>query len=318
MMSSLKSSAKPKPVLLDCDPGIDDAFAIFLALKSPEINLVGVTTVAGNQTLPTVSNNAQDLLAYFGSPQVPVAFGEARPLRRDPVVATSHGLTGLGGRTLPRVAGEPASRDGVGFLLDTVFAHRPGELTIVAIGPLTNLARALERRPDVAQHVHEVVIMGGANNAGNMSPVAEFNFFADPDAAACVLNADWKIRLLDLTLTWQSAVPRSIAQRLASTADPIAQTFSAWLDFYSQGETTPGADGPSLHDPCAMAAVIDPSLISTVPAFVAVETQSPWTLGESVVDTTGYFGREPNVQLGTTLNREGFWRLLMGYIPGTE
>lgn len=308
---------EPRTVLIDCDPGIDDAFALLLAVANPSINLVAVTTVAGNQTLDHVTRNALGLLSFFNAEHIPVAAGEAKPISHRQVTAQSHGETGLGGHQLPPGSARLSPVDGVTTIIDTLGTRPAKTVTLVAIGPLTNLARAVERDPAIAERVAEVVIMGGANNAGNMSPVAEFNFYADPEAADIVMRAGWPITMLGLNLTWQSAVPAKIQRHIDASPGPIAEAFSEWLTFYSRGEHTPDEDGPSLHDACAVAYVIDPSLVDTVPAFVAVETEGTWTYGESVVDLDGKYGETDNVNYGMTLDRDRFWDLILEALENT-
>lgn len=298
------------PVLIDCDPGIDDAFALALAIRSPELDIAGVTVVAGNQTLNHVARNAANLVSFFGRPDIAVVTGAERPLQRDQITANSHGVDGLGGRRLAPSTNAPRP-GGVDFLVDQILSHPTGTLSVIAIGPLTNLALALQEQPSIATHVRQVIIMGGAGNAGNMTPVAEFNFFADPEAADVVLQAGWPIVLLPLNLTWQSAVTHTVAQRFAAAPGDRAQALNDWLHFYSEGEFTPGEDGPALHDAVAVAYAIDPHLVRTVPAFVAVETKGTWTYGESVIDTESSFGHPANVALGVELDRDKFWQLML-------
>lgn len=313
-MDSLRKNSNVSPalpVIIDCDPGIDDAFALALALQHPALDVLGVTTVAGNQTIDHVSRNALDLVEFYGFPEVPVAIGEHGPLRRQQVTANSHGSDGLGGRTLPSATAAPVSHDAVQFMIDRIQELPAGELTLIAIGPLTNLARLIERSPESISRVREVLIMGGGEHAGNMTPVAEFNFYADPDAAAIVLAADWPIRLFGLPLTWQSAVPAEVAARLAAMPGDVAAALSDWLGFYSAGEDTPDADGPSLHDAVVVAAAIDASLVRTEEVFATVETAGEWTYGENVIDRAGAYGKAANVQLGVTLDRDRFWTLML-------
>lgn len=309
----------PLPVIIDCDPGIDDAFALALALRHPALEVVGVTVVAGNRPIERTARNALDLVTFFGCPEVPVSIGEAQPLRREQISATSHGVDGLGGRHIPTTTVKPAAQAAIDFIVGGLEERAPGEVTIIAIGPLTNLARLIERAPHVVSRVREVILMGGGEHAGNVTPVAEFNFFADPEAAAAVLAAPWPIRLLGLPLTWQSAVPADKAHRLAAMSGDTASALSDWLDFYAKGETTPGADGPSLHDAVAVAAAIDPSLVVTERVFATVETAGEWTYGENVIDRSGAFGQAPNVEIGVALDRERFWQLLLDTIdPATQ
>lgn len=306
----------PLPVLIDCDPGIDDAFALALALHHPRLNVVGVTTVAGNQTIEHVSRNALDLVSFFGRPDTPVCVGATAPLERKQITASSHGTDGLGGRQLPPSPRGFVGADGPGFIIRAIRqAHDAGDpLTIIAIGPLTNLATAAGRDPEIVSLVREVVIMGGGEHAGNMTPVAEFNFYADPEAAEQTLAAGWPIRLCGLPLTWQSAVPFEQAERLAALAGDMPEALSAWLKFYSRGETTPGADGPALHDAVAVAWAIDASIVESEPAFATCETKGFWTYGENVIDREGAYGKPANVTLGVTLDRDAFWNMLIGTV----
>lgn len=300
-------------VIIDCDPGIDDALALALAISHPDINILGVTTVAGNRGLDQVTRNALDLLDFFGAADIPVAAGAARPLRRDHVPATVHGDSGLGGHELAR-SSSSARDDAAAFLVETVMTRPPHSVTIVAIGPLTNLAEALRRDPRIAQRVRQVVLMGGGRGVGNMTPVAEFNIYVDPDAADIVIPAKWPVTIIGLDLTWQAGIgPLELKTVHASTA-AVAPAIAAWMDHYAHAETNPLGGGPAVHDVCAVAAVIAPELFDFRPAFVRVETDSDLTRGETIVDIDGLFAGTTNAMWATRLNRAGFWDLVFATV----
>jgi purine nucleosidase len=294
-------------ILIDCDPGIDDALALMLAFADPTAEVVGVTTVAGNRPLEVVTRNALQLVEFFGAAGIPVAAGAARPLVREPITAVSHGDSGLGGFDLPEPTGTPVDEHAVDFIIRTVLASAPGALTIVAIGPLTNLALALRKEPAIARHVKRVAIMGGGAGVGNQSPVAEFNFFADPEAASEVLLGDWETVVFGLNLTWQSSASADILARIVAAGTPKAEALAAWLRFYGLQETTPDGSGPSVHDACTVAWVLDPAVATLVPAHIDVETTGRLTSGESVVDLALGDGRSPNARWAKSLDRERFW-----------
>ncbi len=298
-----------RSVIIDCDPGIDDALAIALALQHPDVEVHAITTVSGNVPLESVTRNALDLVSFFGSPDLPVFAGSESPLERDAVRAGVHGSTGLGGYALPQ-SSRNASTGAVDFLIEAVMASEEDEITLVAIGPLTNLAVALQREPRIADRVKEVVVMGGGRGVGNMTPVAEFNIFADPHAAEVVLSGGWQIVMIGLDLTWQSGISQVELDRLRSIPGPRAEAVLAWVEHYAMGETNPTGGGPAVHDVCAVAWVIDPSMFVTVPAHVQVETHGALTLGETVVDL-GEYGGEPNALWAVSLDRDRFWNLMI-------
>jgi purine nucleosidase len=294
-------------ILIDCDPGIDDALALMLAFADSSADVVGITTVAGNRPLEVVTRNALQLVEFIGAAGVPVAAGADRPLVREPITAVSHGDSGLGGFDLPEPSTTTVDEHAVDFIIRTVLASAPGELTIVAIGPLTNLALALRKEPSIAQRVKRVAIMGGGAGVGNQSPVAEFNFFADPEAASEVLLADWETVVFGLNLTWQSSASADVLARILAVGTPRADALAAWLRFYGLKESTPDGSGPSVHDACTIAWVLDPTVADVVPAHIDVETTGRLTSGESVVDLELVDGRIANSRWATTLDRERFW-----------
>lgn len=305
-------------IIIDCDPGIDDAIALMIAQAHPACEILGVTTVSGNQTIDKITSNALRLAEFYGIDDAPIARGAEAPLVREAIQADSHGETGLGGWELPNATRQISEQGAVEFILDTVNSNPAGTVTVVAIGPLTNIALAFRADQGIAKRIKQIVIMGGGHHAGNMTPNAEFNFYADAEAADEVLRSGGNIVLLGLDLTWQSAVPQAVLAEIAALSSPVARAVAAWINFYAQIETTPGEDGPSIHDACAVAFVINPLLVATEPACVLVETQGRWTYGESVVDVDHRFERENNVQIGTILDRDGFWRLVIDSLRSYE
>lgn len=298
----------PKKVVIDCDPGIDDAVAIALAHGSPALEVLGLTTVAGNVGLDRTTDNALRLTEYFGMREVPVVPGAAVPLVRPPRLARDvHGESGLGNARLPEAMGEPARTHAVDFLIDT-FGSAPGEISLVAIGPLTNIALAVRREPRLVDWVREFVVMGGSYTRGNTTPAAEFNMFADPEGAAVALGAGWRPVLIGLDLTFQTQVtPEAYAQYFGGLGRLESELLTPSLEFYGQHAQYADA-GPVLHDACAVAHAIDPNLISTIPARVEVERQGQHTSGMTVVD---FRPAEPaDTEVATSLDRDAFWELL--------
>jgi inosine-uridine nucleoside N-ribohydrolase len=267
--------------ILDVDTGIDDALAIALAVRHPEVQLEAVVTVAGNVSLELTTRNTLRVLDWLGARDVPVYAGAERPQRRELRNASHwHGADGLGGAELPEAARE-ASHDGVQNLCERILGA-PGELTLVCTAPLTNLALAVQREPRIVQSVREVVLMGGAaRRSGNVTPVAEFNIHADPDAAALVFQQAWPITMVGLDVTEQVTLTRAERQTLAARTSPEAvlvrevtrRTFDV-LGFPSM----------ALHDPLAMAIAVQPDLVTTIHRDVQVETRGEHTLGQTVVD----------------------------------
>lgn len=290
-------------VLIDCDPGIDDALALALAHGSPALDVVGVTTVGGNVELEHTTRNALCLVDYYGM-DVPVARGAGRPLVREPRTAADvHGETGLGGVVLPDpTTSELSDRHAVDFLVDRLAAE-PGEISLVAIGPLTNIALALRKEPRIAEWARRLVIMGGAYGRGNSTPAAEFNVHADPEAASVVFGAPWRPVMIGLDLTHQARADAAVRAGFADLGRLESELLTPCLDFY--GEHSGGHDaGPAVHDACAVAYLIDPGLIETVPARVDVETHGRFTSGMTVTD---FDAPVHNADVGTVLDRDAFW-----------
>ncbi len=304
-----------KRIILDCDPGHDDAIAILVALGCPDIELVAITTVAGNQTLEKTTLNARRVCTVAGVHDVPIYAGCWRPQVRPQVTAAEvHGDSGLDGP----VFGEPTvpvqQEPAVDYLVRTLMAEGE-DITLVPTGPLTNVAAALAREPKIAGRTPEVVLMGGSYTRGNRTPAAEFNIFADPEAAAAVFGAGWSLTMIGLDLTHQAIATAEVVGRIRALDSEVGRMVTALLDFYGGSYRRSGlaaADaGPPVHDPCAVARVARPDLMVVRDAFVAVETRGEWTSGMTVTDFSGSLGRPPNAKVATTLDVRGFWDLTL-------
>jgi inosine-uridine nucleoside N-ribohydrolase len=295
----------PRPILLDCDPGHDDAVAILLAAGRPDaVDLRAVTTVAGNAELQKVTLNARRVLTLAGVTDVPVAAGAAGPRRGDLITALEvHGESGLDGAELPEPAMALDPREAIELMADR------GPATVVATGPLTNVAALLERTP---QTVQEIVWMGGSTERGNTRPYAEFNALVDPEAAEIVFSSGVPLTMVGLNLTHQAQATPAVVDRLRAVGSPAAQAVIGWLSFFADTyRTVYGFAGPPVHDACAVALLIDPSLVRSVDAFVAIETEGRWTRGATVVDLHGRLGRPPNARVAMELDVARFWDLVV-------
>lgn len=300
-------------VVLDCDPGHDDAMAILLAAASPALELQAITTVAGNQTLDKVTLNARRVCSVAGIDHVPIAAGCATPLRRQRIVAAEiHGASGLDGVEWdePHVDADP--RNGVDLIIELALGGDPRPLTLVATGPLTNVATALDREPRIAERVDRISIMGGAIGLGNWTPSAEFNIYADPEAAEVVFGSGIPITLVPLEVTHQALATEPILARITELDTPVAHMSQALLRYFAETyERVFGFDAPAVHDPCAVAAIIDPSILHARPMNVAIDLESRLSLGRTVCDVYGTTGRAPNADVAMGLEVDRFWDLLL-------
>jgi purine nucleosidase len=303
----------PTRVLLDCDPGIDDALAIVFACGHPGLDLAGLTTVSGNVDLGKVTANALSVLELAGRPDVPVTAGSARPLLRPIADARDvHGESGLGAATLPPARAEAAPGHAVDFLIEQTGAA-PGEITLVATGPLTNIALAVRREPRLTGWVRDFVIMGGSTGRGNTTPAAEFNIWADPEAAAIVFGAGWQVTMVGLDVTLQARATPAVQDRLRSLGRLAADLLLPGLLGYRGEASTgdPATSGPAVHDVLAVALVAEPGLFGCEPARVEVETAGRWTSGMTVTD----FAPQEyayNAQVATAIDVPAFWDLVLG------
>jgi inosine-uridine nucleoside N-ribohydrolase len=297
------------PVILDCDPGHDDAMALLLALASPELELLGVTTVHGNQTLDKTTTNALRVLALAGRSDVPVAAGAARPLQRElHVAAHVHGETGLDGPALPAPAAVPLEETALDFMERTIAASaRP--VTLLPTGPLTNIALLLERTGGA--NIERIVLMGGAIAEGNMTPAAEFNIWADPEAAQAVFHAGVDVTMIGLDVTHRAVTTPAIQRRLRE-AGRVGAVVADLVDFFSlYHQRTYGWDGAPIHDAVVVAHVILPGLVTTIDRNVEIELASELCRGRTVVDRWSRTDRPRNAHVGIDMDAPAFFDLLV-------
>ena len=298
-------------IVLDCDPGHDDAVAILLALASPELELVGVTTVAGNQTLEKTTANALRILEFAGRGDVPVAEGADRPLVRDrDVAAHVHGESGLDGPELPPPAGAPVAAHAVDFIAETIRA-RHGNVTLVPTGPFTNVALLLALHPDARPE--RIVLMGGSIGEGNRTPAAEFNIWADPEAAKRVFASGLDVTMIGLDVTHQALVTPGDTERLRA-AGRAGTLVAELVDFYSRFHQERYAElgGSPMHDPVAVAHVAVPGLVQTAPAFIDVDCGWEQGRGRTNVDTRGRHDfPPPNATVAVAIDPRAFNELLL-------
>lgn len=303
-----------KKIILDCDPGHDDAVAILLALGNPEIELVGVTTVGGNQSLEKVTYNARAVLEKAHATTIPVYAGCDRPLIRPQEVAASiHGKSGLDGVDLPEPSRPLEDMHAVNYIIKTVMESEPGTITLVPTGPLTNIALACRLEPKIIDRVKEVVLMGGGYHKANWSAVAEFNIKVDPEAAHIVFNESWRLTMVGLDLTHQALCTPEVQKRIENIGTPLAQFVSDSMDFFRQAyKDNQNFVDPPVHDPCTIAYLIDRSVVQTRRCPLDVEIHGELTSGMTVADLRG---PEPstdecNTQVATKLDFDKFWDLV--------
>ncbi|MBX3194029.1 MAG: nucleoside hydrolase [Microbacteriaceae bacterium] len=303
----------PRKIILDCDPGHDDAVAMLLAHGNPDIELVGVTTVMGNQTIDKVTRNALSVARVAGITGVPFARGAVRPLVREVETAESiHGDSGLDGPVLPEPEIELDPRPAAQFIVDTVMASEPGEITLVPTGALTNIALAARLEPRIVERVREVVLMGGGAHVGNWSAVAEFNIVIDPEAAAIVFGASWSVTMIGLDVTHQALATPEVIAAIEAVGTGPARFVRELMDFFAHSyKDAQGFDHPPVHDPVAVAYVIDPTLVRTVRAPIAIELSGAQTLGMTVVDLRAPAGPEVTTQAAFDLDADRFWALVV-------
>jgi inosine-uridine nucleoside N-ribohydrolase len=298
----------PTSIILDCDPGIDDALAIAFAHGHPGIDLVGITTVAGNVGLAKTTVNALAVCEYVGAAATPVTAGCAGPLLRPAYDAREvHGASGLGGAVLPAPAASPAPGHAIDYLIDTI-AAAPGQITLVATGPLTNIALAVKREPRLADWVREFVIMGGSAGRGNVTPAAEYNIWADPEAAAIVFRAGWTVVMLGLDVTLRTGASAAVLERMAGLGPFGTELLLPALEQY---RSVREPSGPPVHDVCAVAWVAAPELFGLVPARVQVETAGQLTSGMTVTDFDVVQGGG-NARVAMSIDVDRFWELTLG------
>ena len=302
-----------RKIIIDTDPGQDDAVAILLALASPELDILGIVALAGNVPLHHTRENARRVLALAERTEIPVFAGAVRPLVRPLVTAEHvHGKTGLDGATLPEAVAPVRPQHGVDFIIETLLAAAPGEITLCTLGPLTDVALALIRAPEIAARIREIVMMGGAYfEVGNITPAAEFNIYVDPEAADVVMRSGVPITMLPLDVTHRAlATPERIA-RLRGLGNRAGTVVADLLNFSERFDNAKyGGDGAPLHDPNVIAWLLKPELFRGRHVNVMIETASPLTLGMTVVDYWRVTERPANVTFLRHVDDEGFYHLL--------
>lgn len=301
-----------KPLIIDCDPGVDDAIALLLALANPEhLQLQGITTVAGNVPLPLTQYNARRICHLANRSDVPVFAGCPRAMLQPPITAEHvHGKTGLDGAVLPEPSFPLQAQHGVAFLINHLL-DAAAPVTLAMLGPLTNLAMALIQAPDIVSKIEQVVIMGGARGQGNVTPSAEFNIYADPHGARVVFESGLPLTLLGLELTHQVVTTPDRLLALESLDTPVGQAAAALLRHYGQFDAERyGLAAAPLHDPCVVAYLLQPTLFCGRPMQVAVETDASLCLGRTVINDCPTAAHPANALVLETADAPGFYRLL--------
>ncbi|KCV83522.1 pyrimidine-specific ribonucleoside hydrolase RihA [Actibacterium atlanticum] len=303
----------PRKIIIDTDPGQDDAVAILLALASPELQVLGVTTVAGNVPLALTTLNARKVCELAGRPDVKIYAGCNRPLAQDLVTAEHvHGETGLNGPVLPDPTMPVQDQHAVDFIIETLRAEPAGTVTLCPLGPLTNIATALQRAPDIAERIAQIVLMGGAYFAvGNITPTAEFNIYVDPEAAQIVFASGAPITVLPLDVTHKALVTPQRNEGFRTLGNRVGVAVAEMTDFFERFDIAKyGSEGAPLHDPCVTAYLIDPELFSGRYVNVEIETVGQFTRGMTVADWWGVSDRAPNAMFIGDVDAEGLFALL--------
>ena len=303
-----------RKIIIDTDPGQDDAVAILLALASPkDVEVLGITAVAGNVPLPLTQKNARIVCELAGKPDTPVFAGCDAPMQRTLVTAEHvHGKTGLDGPRMSDPTMPLQDQHAVDFIIDTLRAHDVGTVTLCPLGPLTNIATALTRAPDIAERVQEIVLMGGAYfEVGNITPAAEFNIYVDPEAAKIVFDSGIKITVMPLDVTHKALTTRDRVDAFRAIGTEPCRMVAEWTDFFERFDKEKyGSEGAPLHDPCVIAYLIQPDLFTGRHINVEIETTSALTLGMTVADWWRVTDRAPNVMFMGDLDADGFFTLL--------
>lgn len=301
-----------RKIIIDTDPGQDDAVAILLALASPEIEVLGITCVAGNVPLAMTQRNARMICELAKRPDIKVFAGCDRPMRRKLVTAEHvHGKTGLDGAELPEPVMPLQERHAVDFLIETLRAETPGSVTLVPIGPLTNIATAMQRAPDIIPRIGQIVLMGGAYfEVGNITPAAEFNIYVDPEAAELVFASGAPLTVMPLDVTHRALTSRAWVEGMRAMGR-VGQAVASWTDFFERYDREKyGSHGAPLHDPCTIAWLLRPELFTGRYINVEIETRGEYTLGMTVADWWRVSGRTPNATFIRDVKADAFFALL--------
>ncbi|MCB2339112.1 nucleoside hydrolase [Clostridium estertheticum] len=299
-------------IILDVDPGHDDAIAILLAAKNPNIELVAITVVSGNQTLEKTTKNALDICSAVGINNVPVAAGMSVPMiRKKQVVANNiHGESGLDGPHFGKQTVKLDSRHAVDLIIE-ILLNSNNDITLVPTGPLSNIAMAMKKEPLIVPKIKQIVLMGGSYQLGNVTPSAEFNIHSDAEAAQVVFSCGRPIVMMGLDLTRQALATIEVVNRIKTLNNTASNLFVDLMEYFRMTQKKVfGYDSPPVHDPTTVAYLIDPTIIQTKPMNVEIETSSELTYGKTVCDYYGNTGKEPNALVATKLDFDKFWNLV--------
>lgn len=303
-----------RKIIIDTDPGQDDAVAILLALASPEeIDVIGITAVAGNVPLALTQKNARIICELAGKPQTRVFAGCDRPMRRKLVTAEHvHGKTGLDGPQMADPVMVLEDQHAVDFLIETLRREPAHTVTLCPLGPLTNIATAFEKAPDIVARVQQIVLMGGAYfEVGNITPAAEFNIYVDPEAAAMVFRSGVPLVVMPLDVTHKALTTRARVEAFRAIGNEAGRMVAEWTDFFERFDMQKyGSEGAPLHDPCVIAYLLRPDLFTGRHINVEIETQSDLTLGMTVADWWGVTDRPANALFVGSVDADGFYSLL--------
>lgn len=302
-----------RPIIIDTDTGQDDAVAVLLALASPELDILGMTVVAGNVPLEQTKRNIRVIKELAGRPEVPCYAGAGRPLIRSLITAEYvHGKTGLDGPDLQEPTTTLQDGHAADFIIETLMTRDPGTVTLCPLGPLTNIALALAREPRIAPRIREIVLMGGGySEGGNVTPAAEFNILVDPHAADIVFRCGAPITMIPLDCTHKALTTKARVAKIRAAGTRVAEATVLWLEFFERYDVAKyGTDGGPLHDPCVIAWLINPDLFSGRACNVVIETMSELTMGMTVVDWWGVTGRPKNAMVIRDVNADGFYDLI--------
>lgn len=299
-------------IILDCDPGHDDAIAILLAAHAPHVKLEAITTVAGNQTAEKTAMNALKVCSLAGIRDVPIAAGMDRPLVQEQHIAVAiHGQSGLDGPSLPDPDLELTPIHAVDLLIDLLL-RSDGDLTLIATGPLTNVATAMRREPRIVPKIQQIVLMGGAIGLGNWTPAAEFNIYVDPESAHVVFNCGRPITMVGLEVTHQAQATVDVRRRIRALANPVALLVDDLLEFFAETyQNVFGFPAPPVHDPCAVAYVVDPTLLQSKLIRVDIELGGEFSRGRTDCDVYGSTGKQANANVGLEIDAMRFWDLII-------
>lgn len=305
--------ASAQKIIIDTDPGQDDGVAILLALASPELDVIGITTVAGNVPLDLTTKNARIICELANRSDIKIFSGCDKPLKKPLVTAENvHGKTGLDGIELPEPTMPLQPQHAVDFIIET-FRNAPEKtITLCTLGPMTNIAQALMKAPDIATRIQKIISMGGGFfEGGNITPSAEFNMFVDPDAAKVVFDAGIDLTVVPLDVTHKALTNAQWIQQLRAFKTSVGEAVASWTDFFERYDKEKyGSAGAPLHDPCVMGYLIRPDLFTGKHINVEIETESPLTAGATVADWWKVTGRTQNAFFLNTIDRDGFFDLL--------